>query len=139
MARASEGSFWKTVGAFAIVGPPVGGLILVVLVLLSVPNAIASTRPYDLLALPMAAVAGYPFGIVPAALTGVVAGAVSTWIPSKSIWVMCSMIAGAVFSWIAMSILTGTQEFSVLFIGIGSAAGLISALVGLQFRPRWSN
>ncbi|MFN3536007.1 MAG: hypothetical protein ACK4Y4_01000 [Brevundimonas sp.] len=131
--QAPRGSVWMVAGVFAIVGCYVGGVIVVAFALFG------SRRPVgldDLLLLPLVALAGYPFGIVPALLTGAVSGAISGWMRSKILWVMTATITG-----FAISILTFPEPSeNWRFIGpIGAVAAFVSALVALNVRPRWSN
>lgn len=89
-----------------------------------------------MLAVPLAALMGYPFGALPAFLTGVSAAALSGRIRSKVAWVIVAVLPGGLFSVLAFSQIPGLR---VMFGLIGTVSALASSIAALQVRPRWSN
>lgn len=138
MRQALTSALWKTIGVFAVVGPFVGGLFLGFVGLSSGFGGLAA-GPFqleDLLAIFLWGIFGYPFGIIPAVLTGLFAGVISARIPSQVAWVIVCGIAGAIIGSAAMSVLFGVSNAFAFYGGIGGVAALVSALVGLPLRPR---
>ena len=141
MGKAPAGSFWKTVGAFVVVGPFVGGLVLGLIGLNSGFGGLASgpMRIENFAAVLLWGLVAYPFGFIPAALTGLVGGIISTKVSSKIAWVAVCTLAGAVIAAAIMAIMFGGADVFVFYGSIGAVAALASSLVGLQVRPRWSD
>ncbi len=131
--RTPRGSIWIVAGVFVVVGCYVGGLAVAVLMLMEFGRPVGLN---DLLLLPLAALLGYPFGMIPALLTGVLSGAISAWVRSKILWVMAATLAGFVFSVFTVPEPGETWGY---FGPVGAVAAFVSALVALNGRPRWSN
>ena len=130
---APAGSFWTTVGAFVLIGPPVGGIAL------AIASAWEAGQPLsfmDWAQLPFGgAIMGYIGGALPAGLTGLIAAAVSPLIPSKALWVTGATAMGA----LASALIFNAMGPSLPVVLIGAGAAFAAALVGLQVRPRQSN
>ncbi len=129
------GSFWKTVGAFVVIGPYVGGLIAGSQMIASGFGGFAETGLQGWFSLPLVALLGYPFGALPAAITGAVSAFLSGHIGSRLVWVLLSTVTGFVAASLASSGAPGHWAF---YGTMGAAGGLASSLVGLQLRPRWT-
>lgn len=121
------------VGVFVLVGSPVGGLAFGLVALIEYPPE--SMGLVDLLRIPGALLVGLVGGCLPAFLTGSLSAAVSSRIDSKLLWVLIATVAGAAFS----TMVYGWSGGWVYFSPIGGLAALVSGLVGLKVRPRWSN
>ena len=130
-----RGSPWVVIGAFALVGPPVGGIVFGLMLMLDGGIGAASFR--DIGSLLGAALMGYFFGMMPALLTGVVAAAISSRVRSKLLWVTIATLTGAAFSSPSWGGFEG--GLAPRMAVIGGIAALASAIVGLYVRPRWTN
>jgi len=131
--NAPRGSFWTVVGVFVLVGAPTAGLAFGLIVFVEYPPA--SVGLVDLLRIPGALLTGLVGGCLPALMTGLLSAAVSSRIDSKMLWVLIATVAGAAFS----TMVYGWSGGWVYFSPLGGLAGLVSGLVGLGVRPRWSN
>lgn len=130
------GSFWKTVGAFVAIGPYVGGLVMGAIALSSDFGGFAETGFWGWLGLPLVALLGYPFGALPAGVTGAACGLISRYIGSRVLWVAAATLIG----WGAATVAFIGSADSWKFYGLMGAAGaFVSSLVALQLRPRWKN
>ncbi len=130
---APRGSFWTVVGVFVLVGAPTGGLALSVVSLVEYP--LESIGPGDLLRIPGSLFIGLVGGCLPAFLTGALSAAVSSRVDSKILWVLIAIVAGVAIS----TMIYGWSGGWVYFGPIGGLAALVSGLVALKVRPRWSN
>ena len=120
------------VGTFVLIGPYVGGLLVWSYLAVQGFGGLADRIGVaDVLAWPFAGLIGYPFGAVPAAITGAVCGLLSGFIRSKIVWVGLSVAFGI----LATTIVLGWET---LFALAGALAALVSACVALQVRPRWA-
>ncbi len=130
---APAGSFWTTVGAFVLIGPPVGGTVV------AVWSAFEQTSPMSLgdwLQLPLGgALIGYLGGAIPAFITGVLASAAAPVVPRREIWVAGATLLGGGVSFVTYS----TIGMPPAIFAAGAAASLVASLVGLQVRPRRAN
>ena len=133
MTRAPQGSVWAVVGAFVLIGPYVGGLVVwSILAVDSFGGLAAPLTIKDVLGFPFAGLIGYPFGAIPAAVTGLIGGALSASIRSKSLWIALVTASGGLVSGMVLG-------WSLLFTLPGAIAAFAAGLVALQVRPRWSN
>lgn len=131
--RTPQGSIWVVLGTFVLICPYVGGLaIWSILALNSFGGLTGRLSLTDILAFPLTGLIGYPFGVLPAAVTGLLLGMVSSRIRSKAVWVLLAVVVGTLAS---ILILGAMWMFAIT----GAGAALISALVALHVRPRWSN
>jgi len=131
--NAPRGSFWTVVGVFVLVGAPTGGLAFGLMAFVQDPPA--SVGLVDLLRIPGALLVGLVGGSLPALMTGLLSAAVSSRIDSKFLWVLIATVGGVAFS----TLVYGWTGGWVYFGPLGGLAGLVSGLVGLRVRPRWSN
>jgi hypothetical protein len=132
MTRAPRGSIWVVVGAFVLIGPYVGGLV--VWTMLAVESFGGLTGPLtvkDVLGFPFAGLIGYPFGAVPAAVTGIIGGVLSSSIRPKPVWIVVVTVVGAVASGLILG-------WALLFTLPGAIAAFVAGLVALRVRPRWA-
>lgn len=136
MTTAPRGSFWTVVGTFVLIGPYVGGLIIAVAMLFSGFGSLGSIGIWDLVSLPLMGLMGYPFGALPAALTGALCAATSGHIRSKFLWVVISVAVGWAFATLAFA---GIPDSWLYFGPLGAAGAFVSAMVALRVRPRWAN
>lgn len=83
--------------------------------------------------LPLAALPGYTFGIMPTLVTGALSGAVSSRVHSKLAWVAFSTVVGAAVSALTFATIPGSWTH---FAPVGAVSALVSALVALKLRPR---
>lgn len=86
----------------------------------------------DILTFPLTGLIGYPFGALPAAATGLLLGLVSSRIRSKAVWILSAVAVGT----LASMLMPGAMW---MFAITGAGAALVSALVAVHVRPRWSN
>lgn len=120
-------------GTFVLIGPYVGGLVIwSVLAINSFGGLAARPGLTDIVTFPLTGLIGYPFGALPAAVTGLVVGLASAHIRSKAAWIGLATVTGSLTS---MLVLGGLWMFALT----GATAAFVSAIVALQFRPRWSN
>lgn len=127
-----RGSVWLVIGAFALIGPYVGGLTVVIVSLIENPFGDPDWR--DLALLPLAALSGYIFGIMPALVTGVFSGAVSSRVHSELAWVAFATVVGAAVSALTFATIPGSWSYVA---PVGAVSALVSALVALKVRPRY--
>tara|TARA_R110002051_G_scaffold94311_2_gene164192 strand:+ start:118 stop:489 length:372 start_codon:yes stop_codon:yes gene_type:complete len=121
------------VGAFVLLGPYVGGLV--VWLMLAVDSFGGLARPLtikDVLGFPFAGLIGYPFGAIPAAVTGLIGGALSASIRSKPLWIVLVTALGGLVSGMILG-------WSLLFMLPGVIGAFVAGLLALQVRPRWRN
>ena len=120
------------VGTFVLIGPYVGGLLVWSLLAFSGFGGFADRiEVADVFAWPFTGLLGYPFGALPAAITGAVVGLLSRFIRSKIIWIGLAVAVGI----LATVIVLGWWPMLAL---AGAMAALVSAIVALQVRPRWA-
>lgn len=128
-----RGSVWVVMGAFVLIGPYVGGLaVWSILALNSFGGLAGPPGLTDILTFPLAGLIGYPFGALPAAATGLLLGLVSSRIRSKVAWILLAVPVGALTSTIVLGAMW-------MFALTGAGAALVSALIAVHVRPRWSN
>jgi hypothetical protein len=130
MSETPRGSFWLVIGAFALIGPYVGGLTVVLVSLIESPFGSPDWR--DFVWLPVAGLSGYIFGIMPALATGALSGAISSRVHSKPAWLAISTVVGAGVSALAFATVPGSWTY---FAPVGGVSALASALVALKVRP----
>lgn len=120
-------------GAFVLIGPYVGGLVIWSILAIEGFGGLAG-RPSlaDVLAFPLTGLIGYPFGALPAAATGLLVGLASAHIRSKAGWILLATAIGALTSMLIL----GTMW---IFALTGATAAFVSAMVTVHLRPRWSN
>jgi len=120
-------------GAFVLIGPYVGGLAIWSILALNSFGGLADRLSLtDILTFPLAGLIGYPFGALPAAATGLLLGLVSSHIRSKALWILLAVVVGTLAS---MLMLGAVWMFAIA----GAGASLVSALLAVHVRPRWSN
>lgn len=120
------------VGTFVLIGPYVGGLLVWSLMAVQgFGGLVDGIGVVDVLTWPFAGLLGYPFGVLPAAMTGAACGFLSRFIRSKIIWIGLAVAVGI----LATAIVLG---WALMFALVGAAAALASAVVALQVRPRWA-
>lgn len=118
------------VGTFVLIGPYVGGLLVwSYLAVQGFGGLAVGIDVVDVLTWPFAGLIGYPFGALPAAMTGTACGFLSGLIRSKVIWVGLSVALGILATVIVLG-------WSLMFALAGAVAALVSAIVALQVRPR---
>ena len=120
------------VGTFVLIGPYVGGLLVwSYLAVQGFGGLVDGIGVVDVLTWPFAGLLGYPFGALPAALTGAACGFLSGLIPSRIAWVGLSVVLGILATVIVLG-------WSLMFTLTGAVAALASAVVALKVRPRWA-
>lgn len=120
------------VGTFVLIGPYVGGLLVwSYLAVQGFGGLAVGIDVVDVLTWPFAGLLGYPFGALPAALTGAACGFLSGLVRSRIAWVGLSIALGILATVIVLG-------WSQLFVFAGAVAALASAVVALQVRPRWA-
>lgn len=132
------GSGAGTAAVFALLGPPLAGLMVSVSILWAQILAMPEVALLTLWAIPL----GYLLGVVPALLTGLAAVWLSPRIANGWVWSLASALTGAVFSGVAGPVVGfGGDAFSPLeqvrlFASAGAASSLLCAAICLKFRPR---
>lgn len=139
MSRIAAGSFWKTTLAFALVGPPIGGLSLIgwwTYLSFAKDGGIEET-PLGLVAIGV--FYGYGFGLLPACITGALSSVVSPAVRANGAWVATSAGIGWL---VTVSVLGGTGFLNNGPSGpfwnglIGAIPALLCALLTRGVRPR---
>jgi hypothetical protein len=132
------GSRIATVAVFALVGPPVAGVI--------VTFAVAWREILEMPELALMAIWGVPLGyligIIPALLTGLAAMALSPRLANGWSWAGAATLIGAAVSGASGPLVNfGGEMFSTaqqvaIFAAGGSGASLLCSLICLRFRPK---
>lgn len=126
----------KTLLMFLVFGPPIGGVVLGLV--LSLSDVFDGGRVVwsTLAALPFLAVLGYIYGFLPALLTGLAAGALSPRIDDSRVWLLAVTAAGAISSAVFTTVFAPNLYFLLVLAAFSS--GVLSLAVrpmASTFRP----
>ena len=130
-----RGSPWVVIGAFVLIGPPVGGIVFGLIPIFESGGGASAFQ--DLRSLLGIVLMSYVFGAMPALLSGAVAAAISSRVGSNILWVAAATMTGAATSPLFFG--GYPHPFAPQMAIIGGIAALVSAVVGLYVRPRWTN
>ena len=126
-------SFGRTMLMFVVLGPPIGGIGLGLIIfgrdVLDGGHLIWGT----LTMLPLLAALGFVYGIIPATLTGLMASASSGRIENNRLWLATATTAGIVLSGTTFVFLS--REMAIMMSLAGGTAAFVSGVVSLAVRP----
>jgi len=126
-------SFGRTMLMFVVLGPPIGGIGLGLIIfgrdVLDGGHLFWGT----LTMLPLLAALGFVYGIIPATLTGFVASASSERIESNHLWLATATTTGIILSGTTFVFLS--REMAFLMSLAGGAAAFVSGVASLAVRP----
>lgn len=134
--KAPRGSVWTTAGIFIFVGGYVGGLAVAIGSAMSGFGGLSNSVLTNVFSIPVMAFMGLVFGFAPAAGTGLIMGALSGVVRHKAAWVALASAIGTVLSGLTLA---HDLDGWVFFGSVGAMSALVSALIALRVRPRWSN
>ncbi len=134
--QAPRGSVWTTAGVFTLVGSYVGGLVVAISSAMSGFGGLSDSSWSSVVSIPVMALLGPVFGFLPAAGTGLIAGALSGRVRNKLAWVVLASVIGAALSGL---LLAHDRDGWVFFGAVGAVSAFVSSLIALQVRPRWTN
>ncbi len=132
--------FVRTVGTFALIGPPVGAMVMWIWLIApavaagvsaetgwSLINLLGSTLGSVLLSL----IVGYVLGVVPATITGVICHFFAQAVRGDAAWVVACMVTGAVVgAWLGLMFIQSME------LGLPGAVAAMACSVSLRHR-RW--
>lgn len=136
MSRA--GARIATVAVFALVAPPLAGVLGTLAMLW---QAILAMPEVAFMAL-SGVLFGYVVGVPPALLGGLFVAWISPRLGNGWVWAgACALMAGLLSAAMSLLIQVGGGKLSpfeqvILMAGSGAAASLVCALICLRFRPR---
>lgn len=127
----------RTLLRFLLFGPPIGGVTLLLGMMFdSVVQYGGSFGWGALVAVPAVAFLAYPFGILPAFLTGMAAMGLSTVIRDHRMWLVVvtavGVASGALYVFLSLSA-------AVVFGAAGGIAAFLSGIASLSVRPLPAN
>jgi hypothetical protein len=147
MGRSSvTGQFTRTVGAFALIGPPVGTAFVWVWIFFPVPAAVGGGHTIPSLIAFLGSLAGsalatlivgYVLGVVPAAMTGLVCHFFAQAVRSDTLWVTLCGLTGAIAGALSALILTRTLALDMAILAVPGAMAASACALKLR-RSRWA-
>jgi hypothetical protein len=138
--------FTRTVGTFALIGPPVGAAVMWSWILFpALAKGFAANPDLSLMAFLgslagsalAALIIGYGWGVIPAAATGVVCHFFAKAIRSDALWVTLCGFTGAAAGALTGFIFTQSMALDIAILGVPGATAATACALKLR-RSRWA-